>query len=166
MIVWWQYGTSLVVRWFFDTSSTVVRYYGDQLSTPNRFKSTKHEIYSWRAVTSISAHGSPSLPLFLILDAKVLIFSGNSKAFCRFFAQKRLKGMNFDDFLKNSSKAEKIFFSLFLNFSCLFQGKSLSLQHRLVSPIEGRRAVLYMRKTFSDVCLCGTRISQIPNPHS
>jgi hypothetical protein len=134
VIVWWQYGTSLVVRWFFDTSSTVVRYYGDQLSTQNRFKSTKHEIYSWRAVTSISAHGAPSLPLFLILDAKVLIFSGNSKAFCRFFAQKRLKGMNFDDFLKNSSKAEKIFFSLFLNFSCLFQGKSLSLRHRLLAP--------------------------------
>jgi len=115
--VWNEPCCSMVLRYIFDCCPILRR----PVIYPNRFKSTKHEIYSWRAVTSISAHGAPSLPLFLILDAKVLIFSGNSKAFCRFFAQKRLKGMNFDDFLKNSSKAEKIFFSLFLNFSCLFQ---------------------------------------------
>ena len=30
----------------------------------------------------------------------------------------------------------------------------------------GRRAILFMGKTFSDVCRCGTRISQVPITHS
>ena len=30
-------------------------------------------------------------------------------------------------------------------------------------PLGGERAVLYMRKTFSDVCRCGPRTSQLPN---
>ena len=34
----------------------------------------------------------------------------------------------------------------------------------LVSPAVGKRAVLYMRKTFSNVCRCALRISQIPKP--
>lgn len=134
MIVWWQYGTSLVVRWFFDTSSTVVRYYGDQLSTQTASKvpSMKYTRGERSPVSLLTVH--LLFLFFLILDAKVLIFSGNSKAFCRFFAQKRLKGMNFDDFLKNSSKAEKIFFSLFFEFFLFISGKVLIFALDSVSP--------------------------------
>ena len=60
---------------------------------------------------------------------------------------------------------------LFLLFIWYIQINCISLQHRQFllrqappsgssESIRGQRAVLYMRKTFSDVCRCETRTSQ------
>ncbi len=120
-------GSSIHLRLLSDITATSYL-----LKTASKVPSMKYTRGERSPVSLLTVH--LLFLFFLILDAKVLIFSGNSKAFCRFFAQKRLKGMNFDDFLKNSSKAEKIFFSLFFEFFLFISGKVLIFALDSVSP--------------------------------
>ncbi len=56
--------------------------------------------------------------------------------------------MNFDDFLKNSSKAEKIFFSLFFEFFLFISGKVLIFALDSVSPMTKIYATCSIRNEY------------------
>ena len=79
---------------------------------------------------------------------KSIDFFWKQRGFLPVFAQKLLKGMNFDDFLKNSSKAEKIFFSLFFEFFLFISGTVLIFALDSVSPMTKIYATCSIRNEY------------------